>query len=131
MLEHEEQSTPQAPNEPVLPEVAPVLAAETAPVVVSDGLATPQEHGEATGQFFKRPAFVGGNTQGAKPEYRAAEVLHGWSTHSLHDAKPLRITRADFELALKSAMTADERGNYTPHRAACSPYCPFLPAAQE
>lgn len=95
---------------------------------ISDGLATPEEHAAATGQFFKRPAFTGGQTQGAKPEYRAAAVLHGWTTHSLHTAEKLLITREAFDAALEAAQTADERGNYTPHRAACSPHCVFLKA---
>lgn len=48
--------------------------------------------------------------------YEIAKVLHGWQFHEDHEGKPIQLTRADFEAALKAALP--EEGNPVPHKPA-------------
>jgi hypothetical protein len=118
-----EQETPTPPVEQETPTPPTLLEVKPAE---DDGLRTPEEHARATNHLRKVPTFAGGTNEGGTPEYRAAAVLHGWTTHKLHTATPLRISTDDFKAALKASHEADESGNYKPHSPACSPYCPFV-----
>lgn len=75
---------------------------------------TPWEHGRAAGLVLPDGR--------RKPEFRAAETLHGWSSHVQHTASPLYITREAFDAAINAAQTADKTGSYTPHQAALAPH---------
>jgi hypothetical protein len=55
-------------------------------------------------------------------QHEVAAVLHGWAAHAHHAGEPMRLTRADYESALKAA--APDKGNPTPHPAALSPHAP-------
>ena len=86
---------------------------------------TPWEHGRLTGHVRDgRTVFAGQDPEPIRsPEFRAAEVLHGWSAHSQHTASPLYITREAFESAIEAAKNANEKtGRYTPHAEALAPH---------
>lgn len=70
--------------------------------------ATPAEHAKALGgvKTVQRAAVIG--NQPATFElfhqfHAAAEALHGWREHAHHEAKPIQLSRADYEAALKAA----------------------------
>lgn len=111
---------------------APAVA-PTAPH--DDGKHTPEEWAGPCGQrrpktFEETVTMVNG-----KPfdfvgqflwQHEAASVLHGWKLHEHHseDQKPIRLTRAAYEAALKAAGATNEKGEYTPHPAALSSHKP-------
>jgi hypothetical protein len=93
---------------------------------VDDGLRTPREHAIALGHVKPSAISLAGKSVDARSaDYCAAEFIHGWAMHNQHSATPLRISLEDYQGAIKSAQTADEAGNYTPHAPACSPFSPF------
>lgn len=55
-------------------------------------------------------------------EHEAAAVLHGWTLHQHHAGEPFKLSRADYEAALKAAGVTDSKGEYHPHPAALSPH---------
>jgi hypothetical protein len=85
---------------------------------------TPWEHGRAAGLIRDgRRVFAGSGAEPIRsPDFRAAEALHGWSSHVQHTASPLHITREAFDEAIKAAKTANKDGTYTPHPAALAPH---------
>lgn len=64
--------------------------------------------------------------------HEAAAVMHGWALHEHHEGKPLELTRADYEAALKAAGETDAKGQPIPHVPAMSPHAPpqFIEAAK-
>lgn len=54
--------------------------------------------------------------------HEAAAMLHGWALHEHHAGTPMKLSRADYEAALKAASQTDSRGEYQPHVAALSPH---------
>jgi hypothetical protein len=96
------------------PEVAP-----------DDGLRTPLEHAEETGNMRTVPTGPIGVKRAPTAEHRAAAGLHGWEAHSNASAEPLRFSRDDYYKALYAAHNPDAKGVYTPHHPAESPYSPL------
>lgn len=106
------------------------MAGVRAPAPEPDRL-TPAELAELTGNVTAARAGIRLNGASPEPAYswqhEAASQLHGWKQHE-HDAgEPLRMTRDDYEAALKAAsepVTRNGRTDYEPHRAALSQYAP-------
>lgn len=100
-------------------------------------------------QWFGTCAEHGMSGVYGSPEYQVARTLHGWDDHDYESQdKPLKLTRADFEAALKATHPEDEleietdgprkgepkrdaygnpiikthAGNPVPHPAALSPF---------
>jgi hypothetical protein len=93
---------------------------------VDDDLRTPREHAIALGHI--KPSAIslaGRNVDARSADYCAAEFIHGWGVHSQQSTTPLKMSRDDYEGAIKAAQTADEAGAYTPHAPACSPFSIF------
>jgi len=91
--------------------------------------ATPEEHARDTGNVRDyQESFKLNGSPGIKPAYTwqhaAAAQLHGWNAHKLHSAEPFTLTREAYSAALDAGATADERGHYTPHPGALSPFAP-------
>lgn len=113
--------------------------------------ATPEEHARATGQVLaeeREPVRFNGQHPGPlySWQHAAAAQLHGWNHHKLHDATPLKISKAEYEAALKAVeapaphavakdgkrrvLKADEKPgkgealahDYAPHGPAVSPH---------
>ncbi len=61
-------------------------------------------------------------------EHESASVLHGWKLHEHHAGEPMKLSRSEYEAALKAAGITNSKGDYTPHPAALSPHKP-KPAA--
>lgn len=107
-------------------------SAQTPPAVVaSDGRLTPLEHGQrelvpGTNRTFvtagRSKSTLVDSTLARSPEYRAAETLHGWSSHEQHTAEPLLLTRDAFLAAIVAAHEPCARGQYTPHTPALAPH---------
>ena len=89
----------------------------------------PSELAVATGNTFAlRPNITFDGTQPAfafSAKHSAADQLHGWSHHSLHDAKPFKLTLDAYTAALKATDEHDEKGKLHPVSAACSKYAPY------
>jgi hypothetical protein len=108
-----------------------------------------------TGNVTQRKHFVRTSTAGFERsaytwQHNAAAQLHGWTLHEQHSAEPLRLTKDEYEAALKAASETVTRAvkdgkpgrklegeeavrccadsktptvtRYEPHRAACSPF---------
>jgi len=97
-------------------------------------LLTPEELAELTGNTrVDTEAFSFGGRPRTSIAYswqhEAAAQLHGWKDHAHHANESYRLTRIDYEAALKAAAepVKDERTgvtDYQPHRAAMSQYAP-------
>ena len=84
---------------------------------------SPYDYGRKLGLVRASKVTINGVKREFKlPSFRAAEVLHGWTSHSKHTADPLTISRDAFDAALVAVSEADSRGNYTPHAAALAPH---------
>lgn len=84
---------------------------------------SPYDHGRKLGVVRVSKITINGKAGEFKtPEFRAAEVLHGWPSHASHTADPLLISREAFDAALVAVATADASGNYAPHAAALAPH---------
>ncbi len=106
-------------------ESAEAERAEPTPIA-PDALLTPNEWGIATRHIKPGALSFGGvQTDAKSAQFRSAAVIHGWDLHALHTAEPLKFSREDFDKAIAAAHDADDRGQYTPHGPACSPYSPF------
>jgi hypothetical protein len=55
-------------------------------------------------------------------QHEAAAIEHGWAAHAHHAGEPIKLTRADYEAALKAVQPKE--GNPVPHPAALSPHKP-------
>jgi hypothetical protein len=53
-------------------------------------------------------------------QFAAAEMLHGWREHAHHEGKPMALSRAAFEEALKAAV--EPTRELKPSRNAVSPH---------
>lgn len=87
--------------------------------------ATPEAHGVALGLIRTTRRSTVFNQQNApirSPDYRAAEVLHGWSVAHLHSATPILMSVEDFQAAIRATEKPDVRGVYTPHESALAPH---------
>lgn len=112
----------------------PELKADVRLPSAQSDLLTPEELAELTGNAtVERAAFAFGGQPRAATVYswqhEAAAQLHGWKDHAHHANEPFRMTRLDYEAALKAAAdpVQDERTgvtDYQPHRAAMSQHAP-------
>lgn len=71
-------------------------------------LLSPQQHAKALGgvKTRQRVAQVNGQPdtfEDYHPFHAAAEALHGWREHEHHEGEPIRLTREEYEAALKAA----------------------------
>jgi len=93
----------------------------------------PEDCARAYGQVRSAPRHVLGDEM-FSPEHMAAAALHGWGDDAHHapisrnpdgsiaqDGR-LRLTRYEYEAALKAVGDCDERGIPRPHLPALSPY---------
>lgn len=55
-------------------------------------------------------------------QHESAAMEHGWAQHAHHTGEPIKLTREDYEAALKAVTP--EKGNPVPHAAALSPHKP-------
>lgn len=88
----------------------------------------PDECARAYGQARSAPMHVV-EDELLSPRHRAAAALHGWAEDAHHapdDEHRLRLTRAEYEAALKAPGDCDQRGNPRPFRPALSPYAPAV-----
>ena len=109
-------------------------AATAAPAVSSSAeKRTPEEWAGVCGQRRPKTFEETVTTVNGKPfdvvgpylwEHEAAAVLHGWALHAHHAGEPIKLTRADYEAALKAAGVTNDKGEYVPHPAALSPHKP-------
>lgn len=107
---------------------APVVAPSAQP---DDGKRTPEEWAGVCGQrraktFEETVTMVNGRPfDFVGPflwQHEAASVEHGWKLHEHHEGAPIRLTREDYEAALKAVTP--EKGNPVPHHGALSPHKP-------
>jgi len=73
-----------------------------------DELLTPDQHAEALKavKTVTRSARVNGEPEQFKLyhwQHAAAAALHGWAQHAHHEAEPIKLSRKDYESALKAA----------------------------
>ncbi len=71
-------------------------------------LASPREHAKAMGgvKTVVREAQIGSQPAAFEqfhPFHDAAAALHGWAQHEHHEGSPIRISRDDYQAALKAA----------------------------
>lgn len=71
-------------------------------------IGSPEEHAKALGgvKTVQRSAVVGNQPASFELYHQfhaAAEALHGWREHAHHAGKPIQLTRAEYEAALKAA----------------------------
>lgn len=83
-------------------------APKNAPVQPDDGKKTPQEWARATGRVLAEHRDVFRfNGEPAEPLYAwqhaAAAQLHGWHDHAHHEGAPIRLTKDEYEAALKAS----------------------------
>jgi hypothetical protein len=109
--------------------------AETAKSV---DLKTPDEWAKITGnaqQSTPGVEWVGtlaeSGMSGAKfaMAHEIASVLHGWPSHAHHANEPIKLSREDYEAALKAAFP--QEGNPKPHRGALSKHHPAFKTLTE
>lgn len=101
------------------------MAKEEKPVAPQLPKASPFDHGVAEGMIrpkARKTVFNGDNAPIRSAEFRAAETLHGWSSHQNHTADDFTITADDFKAAIEAAKVADKAGNYSPHKPALAPH---------
>lgn len=55
-------------------------------------------------------------------KHSAAAGLHCWPEHKFHANGAMVLSEGDYDAAIKAACTPNERGSYTPHKAALSPH---------
>lgn len=91
---------------------APALASVVKP---EDVVGTPEEHAAVTGNApaaYKGPLETAPTqlTFNGKQErarfsvaHECAAILHGWAEHEHHADEPIKLSRKDYELALKAA----------------------------
>jgi len=86
---------------------APADKPEAKPV--TKDTATPAEHAKAIKggvQRISRAAVVGNQSESFDlyhPQHAGAEALHGWKEHEHHTGKPIELSKAAYEGALKAA----------------------------
>lgn len=106
-------------------------APAVAPPPADDGKRTPEEWAGPCGQRRPRTFEETVTLVNGKPfdfvgqflwQHEAASVEHGWALHAHHTGSPIRLSRADYEAALKAVEP--ETGNPVPHPAALSPHKP-------
>jgi len=112
----------------------PSVATPAAPAAKQgDGKRTPEEWAPTFGQVRPKTFEETITMVNGKPfdfvgqflwQHEAAVVLHGWKLHAHHAGEPFRLSKADYEAALKAASETNEKGEYTPHPAALSPHAP-------
>jgi|SRR5690606_33851215 len=91
---------------------------------------SPAEWAALTGNVLDQHThvLVGGKAGKAKTlswQHAAAAQLHGWALHEHHAGKPIALTRAEYEGALKAATSpCPKKRRYLPHHAALSPFAP-------
>jgi hypothetical protein len=100
MLDPEDQDTQ--------PPAAPAPAPEPKPK--SDGKKGPEQWRDALGT--PRYAFA------------PAELLHHWGIHKAHANGEKRLTKAEYEEAIKAARVPDKAGEYHAHEPALGDYEP-------
>lgn len=97
----------------------------------AEGTGAPEvDDGKRTPEQFLDESFPLGDPRPGQPASRpraswvhfAAEQLHGWKEHAYHEGKPLRLSRAEYDAALKSVQPDEKSfgGQYAPHAAALS-----------
>jgi len=92
--------------EPIAENVEP--GPSTKAVDPAEALMTPDQHAEALKavKTVTRSARVNGEPKQFKLyhwQHAAAAALHGWAQHAHHEAEPIKISRKDYEAALKAA----------------------------
>jgi hypothetical protein len=111
-----DENTPPAVNEPPKKQgKADLPPAPPKDKVEAPGLSTPVEHAIATGNArrFTPPVAFGRAGEQPQPveglafsaEHASAAALHGWGQHEHHEGEPIKLSRADYEAALKAAAT--------------------------
>lgn|SRR5690606_17674249 len=103
MSDKKNDGSAASPKGPVAPAAQPELL-------------TPAEWAERLGLIAKGNPLVPQVPTFADWRHAVADQLHGWSAHAYHhQAKPFRISREDYEAALKAAA---EYPCCPPHHAA-------------
>src|SRR5262245_51331988 len=86
-------------------------AAPVVPAAAADRR-TPEEWAGQCGQrraksFEETVSFVNGKPFDAPTEFlwqhESAAILHGWALHAHHAGEPMKLSRQDYEAALKAA----------------------------
>lgn len=101
----------QAPAEGATDTSAQSAPPAPAPKKPDDGKRTPEEWAKELGQTIAVPVT---RRRGATVEpgvehrlsatHAAAATLHGWGAHAYHANEPIRLSKADYEAAIKAVL---------------------------